>query len=164
MGRVTWAERVDGVVGVLDTSCQDRGHNVLHSLSLLRNIKVRVGAADWEFTMNLTSNVNFLFPWKQFNTKTKDGFTVNTKVPSLKDQGKEYDGFTITITGDKYVRFLSVGVQRWAGVRKCADAWYCQRRFDILGFCCLLKWRLSRSSVSLEPAFLKLVVRKTFTN
>ncbi|KAB1271403.1 Tetratricopeptide repeat protein 13 [Camelus dromedarius] len=39
---------------------------------------------------------------KQFNTKTKDGFTVNTKVPSLKDQGKEYDGFTITITGDKY--------------------------------------------------------------
>ncbi|MCV4808900.1 hypothetical protein OFB93_27915, partial [Escherichia coli] len=35
---------------------------------------------------------------KQFNTKTKDGFTVNTKVPSLKDQGKEYDGFTITIT------------------------------------------------------------------
>ncbi|KAB0398396.1 hypothetical protein E2I00_009352 [Balaenoptera physalus] len=42
---------------------------------------------------------------KQFNTKTKDGFTVNTKVPSLKDQGKEYDGFTITITGDKYVCF-----------------------------------------------------------
>ncbi|XP_029388275.1 tetratricopeptide repeat protein 13 [Mus pahari] len=41
---------------------------------------------------------------KQFNTKTKDGFTVNTKVPSLKDQGKEYDGFTITVTGDKYVR------------------------------------------------------------
>jgi hypothetical protein len=28
---------------------------------------------------------------------------VNTKVPSLKEQGKEYDGFTITITGDKYV-------------------------------------------------------------
>lgn len=28
---------------------------------------------------------------------------MNTKVPSLKDQGKEYDGFTITITGDKYV-------------------------------------------------------------
>ncbi|XP_061234816.1 tetratricopeptide repeat protein 13 isoform X5 [Neopsephotus bourkii] len=36
---------------------------------------------------------------KQFNSKTRDGFTVNTKVPSLKDQGKEYDGFTITITG-----------------------------------------------------------------
>lgn len=98
-------------VGILDTNCRDRRHDGLHSLSLLRNIKVRVGAADWEFTMNFTSNVNFLFPWKQFNTKTKDGFTVNTKVPSLKDQGKEYDGFTITITGDKYVCFLSVGVQ-----------------------------------------------------
>ena len=36
---------------------------------------------------------------------------MNTKVPSLKDQGKEYDGFTITITGDKYVCFLSVGVK-----------------------------------------------------
>lgn len=45
----------------------------------------------------------FFFSWKQFNSKTRDGFTVNTKVPSLKDQGKEYDGFTITITGDKYV-------------------------------------------------------------
>ncbi|XP_059571346.1 tetratricopeptide repeat protein 13 isoform X3 [Alligator mississippiensis] len=38
---------------------------------------------------------------KQFNSKTRDGFTVNTQVPSLKDPGKEYDGFTITITGDK---------------------------------------------------------------
>lgn len=66
VGSVTWAERVDGGigagVGVLDTDCRDRGHDVLHSLSLLRNVKVRVGAADWEFTMNLTSNVNFLFP------------------------------------------------------------------------------------------------------
>ncbi|XP_013011920.2 tetratricopeptide repeat protein 13 isoform X3 [Cavia porcellus] len=43
---------------------------------------------------------------KQFNTKTKDGFTVNTKVPSLKDQGKEYDGFTVTITGDKVGNIL----------------------------------------------------------
>ncbi|XP_064132706.1 tetratricopeptide repeat protein 13 isoform X1 [Loxodonta africana] len=43
---------------------------------------------------------------KQFNTKTKDGFTVNTKVPSLKDPGKEYDGFTITITGDKVGNIL----------------------------------------------------------
>ncbi|XP_019612919.2 tetratricopeptide repeat protein 13 isoform X5 [Rhinolophus sinicus] len=43
---------------------------------------------------------------KQFNTKTKDGFTVNTKVPSLRDQGKEYDGFTITITGDKIGNIL----------------------------------------------------------
>lgn len=38
---------------------------------------------------------------KQFNSKTRDGFTVNSKVPSLKDPGKEYDGFTITITGDR---------------------------------------------------------------
>ncbi|KAF3850177.1 hypothetical protein F7725_019896 [Dissostichus mawsoni] len=37
---------------------------------------------------------------KQFNSKTRDGFTVNSKVPSMKDLGKEYDGFTITITGD----------------------------------------------------------------
>uniref|UniRef100_A0AAQ5X4N1 Tetratricopeptide repeat domain 13 n=1 Tax=Amphiprion ocellaris TaxID=80972 RepID=A0AAQ5X4N1_AMPOC len=39
---------------------------------------------------------------KQFNSKTRDGFTVNSKVPSMKDLGKEYDGFTITITGDRY--------------------------------------------------------------
>lgn len=39
---------------------------------------------------------------KQFNSKTRDGFTVNSKVPSMKDPGKEYDGFTITITGDRY--------------------------------------------------------------
>ncbi|XP_036091456.1 tetratricopeptide repeat protein 13 isoform X3 [Rousettus aegyptiacus] len=43
---------------------------------------------------------------KQFNTKTKDGFTVNTKVPSLRDQGKEHDGFTITVTGDKIGNIL----------------------------------------------------------
>ncbi|KAM4828608.1 tetratricopeptide repeat protein 13 isoform 4-T4 [Thomomys bottae] len=43
---------------------------------------------------------------KQFNTKTKDGFTVNTKVPSLKDEGKDLDGFTITITGDKVGNIL----------------------------------------------------------
>ncbi|XP_073194131.1 tetratricopeptide repeat protein 13 isoform X8 [Lepidochelys kempii] len=42
---------------------------------------------------------------KQFNSKTRDGFTVNTKVPSLKDQGKEYDGFTITITGDNVIAY-----------------------------------------------------------
>ncbi|KAM4693706.1 tetratricopeptide repeat protein 13 isoform 2-T2 [Discoglossus pictus] len=45
--------------------------------------------------------VEDLLPIMKFNSKTRDGFTVNTKVPSLKDQGKEYDGFTITITGDK---------------------------------------------------------------
>ena len=38
---------------------------------------------------------------KQFNSKTRDGFTVNSKVPSMKDPAKEYDGFTITITGDR---------------------------------------------------------------
>ncbi|XP_048391616.1 tetratricopeptide repeat protein 13 isoform X1 [Stegostoma tigrinum] len=43
---------------------------------------------------------------KQFNSKTRDGFTVNTKVPSLKHQGKEYDGFTITITGDRVGNML----------------------------------------------------------
>uniref|UniRef100_A0A8C0J6P9 Tetratricopeptide repeat domain 13 n=1 Tax=Chelonoidis abingdonii TaxID=106734 RepID=A0A8C0J6P9_CHEAB len=42
----------------------------------------------------------------KFNSKTRDGFTVNTKVPSLKDQGKEYDGFTIAITGDKVGNIL----------------------------------------------------------
>lgn len=43
----------------------------------------------------------FIYFLKQFNSKTRDGFTVNSKVPSLKDPGKEYDGFTITITGDR---------------------------------------------------------------
>uniref|UniRef100_W5NFJ0 Tetratricopeptide repeat domain 13 n=1 Tax=Lepisosteus oculatus TaxID=7918 RepID=W5NFJ0_LEPOC len=43
---------------------------------------------------------------KQFNSKTRDGFTVNSKVPSLKDSGKEYDGFTITITGDRVGNML----------------------------------------------------------
>ncbi|XP_048223384.1 tetratricopeptide repeat protein 13 isoform X4 [Perognathus longimembris pacificus] len=50
--------------------------------------------------------VEDLLPIMKFNTKTKDGFTVNTKVPSLKDQGKDYDGFTITITGDKVGNIL----------------------------------------------------------
>uniref|UniRef100_A0A8D3E9C8 Tetratricopeptide repeat domain 13 n=1 Tax=Scophthalmus maximus TaxID=52904 RepID=A0A8D3E9C8_SCOMX len=43
---------------------------------------------------------------KQFNSKTRDGFTVNSKVPSMKDSGKEYDGFTITITGDRVGNML----------------------------------------------------------
>ncbi|TNN49132.1 Tetratricopeptide repeat protein 13 [Liparis tanakae] len=42
----------------------------------------------------------------QFNSKTRDGFTVNSKVPSVKDPGKEYDGFTITITGDRVGNML----------------------------------------------------------
>ncbi|XP_054852380.1 tetratricopeptide repeat protein 13 [Eublepharis macularius] len=43
---------------------------------------------------------------KQLNSKTRDGFTVSTKVPSLKDSGQEYDGCTITITGDKIGNIL----------------------------------------------------------
>lgn len=53
---------------------------------------------------------------------------MNTKVPSLKDQGKEYDGFTITITGDKYVCFLSVGVK----------AGWCQK----VSVCLMLPWEM----------------------
>ncbi|XP_018597890.1 tetratricopeptide repeat protein 13 isoform X2 [Scleropages formosus] len=53
------------------------------------------------------SKVEDLLPiMKQFNSKTRDGFTVNSKVPSLKDPGKEYDGFTITITGDRVGNML----------------------------------------------------------
>ena len=48
---------------------------------------------------------------KQFNSKTRDGFTVNSKVPSVKDPGKEYDGFTITITGDRSVLTASTIIQ-----------------------------------------------------
>ncbi|XP_058248004.1 tetratricopeptide repeat protein 13 isoform X1 [Hemibagrus wyckioides] len=43
---------------------------------------------------------------EQFNSKTRDGFTVNSKVPSVKDPGTEYDGFTITITGDRVGNML----------------------------------------------------------
>uniref|UniRef100_A0A8D2B7K9 Tetratricopeptide repeat domain 13 n=1 Tax=Sciurus vulgaris TaxID=55149 RepID=A0A8D2B7K9_SCIVU len=50
--------------------------------------------------------VEDLLPIMKFNTKTKDGFTVNTKVPSLRDQGKEHEGFTITVTGDKVGNIL----------------------------------------------------------
>lgn len=45
---------------------------------------------------------------------------MNTKVPSLKDQGKEYDGFTITITGDKYGGALSAAGGRWWREAACA--------------------------------------------
>lgn len=49
---------------------------------------------------------------------------MNTKVPSLRDHGKEHDGFTITVTGDKYAHWGGVqrargGVQRaWGGVQR----------------------------------------------
>lgn len=135
-GSVTWAGSLGWGMGP-----GQRIHGVSHTVTLLKNMKVGVGAGSWEFTVNLTSNVNFLFPRKQFNTKTKDGFTVNTKVPSLKDQGKEYDGFTITITGDKYVCFPRAGAQTGAGVRRHADAWHCCGRSDLPGFGCLLKRR-----------------------
>ncbi|XP_034284266.1 tetratricopeptide repeat protein 13 isoform X3 [Pantherophis guttatus] len=43
---------------------------------------------------------------KQLNSKTRDGFTIHTKVPSLKNPGKEYDGFTITLTGNRIGNLL----------------------------------------------------------
>ncbi|XP_039220344.1 tetratricopeptide repeat protein 13 isoform X4 [Crotalus tigris] len=43
---------------------------------------------------------------KQLNSKTRDGFTIHTKVPSIKNPGKEYDGFTITLTGDRIGNLL----------------------------------------------------------
>ncbi|XP_015201148.1 tetratricopeptide repeat protein 13 isoform X2 [Lepisosteus oculatus] len=52
------------------------------------------------------NKVEDLLPIMKFNSKTRDGFTVNSKVPSLKDSGKEYDGFTITITGDRVGNML----------------------------------------------------------
>ncbi|XP_023652980.1 tetratricopeptide repeat protein 13 isoform X2 [Paramormyrops kingsleyae] len=52
------------------------------------------------------NKVEDLLPIMKFNSKTRDGFTVNSKVPSLKDPGKEHDGFTITITGDRVGNML----------------------------------------------------------
>uniref|UniRef100_A0A8C5SU87 Tetratricopeptide repeat domain 13 n=1 Tax=Laticauda laticaudata TaxID=8630 RepID=A0A8C5SU87_LATLA len=43
---------------------------------------------------------------KQLNSKTRDGFTIHTKVPSLKNPGKEYDGFTVTLTGNRIGNLL----------------------------------------------------------
>ncbi|PIN97515.1 hypothetical protein AB205_0082480, partial [Aquarana catesbeiana] len=65
------------------------------------------GILDVKEALEKVQKVEDLLPiMKQLNSKTRDGFTVNTKVPSLKDQGKEYDGFTITITGDKGIHFF----------------------------------------------------------
>lgn len=50
--------------------------------------------------------VEDLLPIMKFNSKTRDGFTVNSKVPSTKEPGSEYDGFTITITGDRVGNML----------------------------------------------------------
>ncbi|KAM6218334.1 tetratricopeptide repeat protein 13 isoform 10-T10 [Rhynchocyon petersi] len=64
------------------------------------------GLLDVREALEKVHKVEDLLPIMKFNTKTKDGFTVNTKVPSLRDPGKEYDGLTITITGDKVGNIL----------------------------------------------------------
>ncbi|KAM4771707.1 tetratricopeptide repeat protein 13 isoform 1-T1 [Rhinophrynus dorsalis] len=64
------------------------------------------GLLEVKEALEKVNKVEDLLPIMKFNSKTRDGFTVNTKVPSLKDQGKEYDGFTITITGDKVGNML----------------------------------------------------------
>uniref|UniRef100_A0A8C7V5G1 Tetratricopeptide repeat domain 13 n=1 Tax=Oncorhynchus mykiss TaxID=8022 RepID=A0A8C7V5G1_ONCMY len=65
------------------------------------------GLLEVRLALENVDKVEDLLPiMKQFNSKTRDGFTVNSKVPSLKDPGKEYDGFTITITGDRVGNML----------------------------------------------------------
>ncbi|XP_072534205.1 tetratricopeptide repeat protein 13 isoform X1 [Salminus brasiliensis] len=85
--------------------------------SILNFIKERIlvyhgaynprGLQDVKQALENVNKVEDLLPiMKQFNSKTRDGFTVNSKVPSIKDPGKEYDGFTITITGDRVGNML----------------------------------------------------------
>uniref|UniRef100_A0A8B9HZG3 Tetratricopeptide repeat domain 13 n=1 Tax=Astyanax mexicanus TaxID=7994 RepID=A0A8B9HZG3_ASTMX len=85
--------------------------------SILNFIKERIlvyhgaynprGLQDVKQALENVNKVEDLLPiMKQFNSKTRDGFTVNSKVPSTKDPGKEYDGFTITITGDRVGNML----------------------------------------------------------
>ncbi|XP_059355060.1 tetratricopeptide repeat protein 13 isoform X2 [Carassius carassius] len=64
------------------------------------------GLQDVKQALENVNKVEDLLPIMKFNSKTRDGFTVNSKVPSLKDPGKEYDGFTITITGDRVGNML----------------------------------------------------------
>ncbi|KAG8444199.1 hypothetical protein GDO86_009401 [Hymenochirus boettgeri] len=64
------------------------------------------GLSEVKEALEKVNKVEDLLPIMKFNSKTRDGFTVNTKVPSLKDERKEYDGFTITITGDKVGNIL----------------------------------------------------------
>ncbi|KAK1805664.1 hypothetical protein P4O66_019943 [Electrophorus voltai] len=65
------------------------------------------GVPEVKQALEYVNKVEDLLPiMKQFNSKTRDGFTVNSKVPSVKDPGKEYDGFTITITGDRVGNML----------------------------------------------------------
>uniref|UniRef100_A0AAY4CEX6 Tetratricopeptide repeat domain 13 n=1 Tax=Denticeps clupeoides TaxID=299321 RepID=A0AAY4CEX6_9TELE len=85
--------------------------------SILKFIKERIlayhrthnprGLVEVRQALENVNQVEDLLPiMKQFNSKTRDGFTVNSKVPSLKDPDKEYDGFTITITGDRVGNML----------------------------------------------------------
>uniref|UniRef100_A0A8B9HQN4 Tetratricopeptide repeat domain 13 n=1 Tax=Astyanax mexicanus TaxID=7994 RepID=A0A8B9HQN4_ASTMX len=81
-----------------------RGFN--NHINLIRAYNPR-GLQDVKQALENVNKVEDLLPiMKQFNSKTRDGFTVNSKVPSTKDPGKEYDGFTITITGDRVGNML----------------------------------------------------------
>ncbi|XP_062857899.1 tetratricopeptide repeat protein 13 isoform X2 [Trichomycterus rosablanca] len=64
------------------------------------------GVQEVKQALENVNKVEDLLPIMKFNSKTRDGFTVNSKVPSMKDPGKEYDGFTITITGDRVGNML----------------------------------------------------------
>uniref|UniRef100_A0A8C6KJ21 Tetratricopeptide repeat domain 13 n=1 Tax=Nothobranchius furzeri TaxID=105023 RepID=A0A8C6KJ21_NOTFU len=65
------------------------------------------GLLDVRQALENVNKIEDLLPiMKQFNSKTRDGFTVNSKVQSMKDAGKEHDGFTITITGDRVGNML----------------------------------------------------------
>ncbi|XP_017305495.1 tetratricopeptide repeat protein 13 isoform X2 [Ictalurus punctatus] len=64
------------------------------------------GVQEVKQALENVNKVEDLLPIMKFNSKTRDGFTVNSKVPSLKDPGTEYDGFTITITGDRVGNML----------------------------------------------------------
>ncbi|CAJ0928863.1 unnamed protein product [Ranitomeya imitator] len=75
-----------------------RGFN--NHINLIRANNPR-GLSEVKDALEKVHKVEDLLPIMKLNSKTRDGFTVNTKVPSLKDPGKEFDGFTITITGDK---------------------------------------------------------------
>ncbi|XP_016084551.1 tetratricopeptide repeat protein 13-like [Sinocyclocheilus grahami] len=95
-------------------SLQLRGMMLYHHGSLqeaIGNFKLRAynprALQEVKQALENVNKVEDLLPiMKQFNSKTRDGFTVNSKVPSLKDPGKEYDGFTITITGDRVGNML----------------------------------------------------------
>ncbi|MGH0163071.1 UNVERIFIED_CONTAM: hypothetical protein FKN15_044130 [Acipenser sinensis] len=66
------------------------------------------GLAEVRQALEDVNKVEDLLPIMKFNSKTRDGFTVNTKLPSLNEPGKEYDGCTITITGDSVVAYSVV--------------------------------------------------------